>query len=518
MMFRGAILLSAACFVFACSALAGETCRVQVVCDKPQFVAGNDLRVLVFDRQFNAFRALRGHKWVFDDQGRCEVDLPPDRYRFETYSSDVERVVAVRCDPVDITHDATVSLRALDPVPLTFYADKDEVTIDVIAVRTAATEHVHNWRADGKPPSIVISPGETYSVGVLGRRDDNYYACWTKLRSEQRGRIVFDARRIYRAAFHWRDGSPLRDTSQPGRLGLFFPGTDWQIDVAPGAAPRLFTNRRFLEIAYSYPTTAGGRFYFERHGHILGADSTVEIGGPVSHYAWLAIHHRRIDTGYDDHLRSGAWLADPDDRMLDTAASNVPLTDRLVRVDGGELPANPLSDQAKAALGSLADNFRVEVAYQLDEPVEVMLQPRTTYQMRSQHFVMQAIPGWEWRCIAYLNKAERAYATLEPISAYPGSGTVNIGWLTNDHRARGGWHGKRTGKKNGHINMPFRTVRDQAGFFSPVSFLSHEVAHTYGYPHGDDMNRTVDEGHRRFLEFTWYVVDHPDYIPNPVPR
>jgi hypothetical protein len=139
--------------------------------------------------------------------------------------------------------------------------------------------------------------------------------------------------------------------------------------------------------------------------------------------------------------------------------------------------------------------------------------PEELTEMKSLHFVMQAVPGWDWRSRMYLLKAERAYDMLKPISAYPGSSRVQVGWLTNKHRARGGWNGKRKGKKRGFINMPFTKYNHGFDAFGHTSFLTHEVAHSFGYGHGKPMDEVVREAQRRFGEHRWFAADNPNYVP-----
>jgi hypothetical protein len=476
-------------------------------------VASAKLSVLKYDSGVRGLRAVSGIDAAFDAQGHCEVQLGPGQYVFEVLSDhDPDRIVALRTSPLTLNRGRKIDLVANQAVPLDVIAGRETVTLETVTIRSAALEGALVWNArNGKPPTLILSPTQNYRIGVLGHRDANRYAYWLNVRPEHITRLSLPVDQSLSATFAWRPASTARDESGQAFVALTFPDTVWRFEVLPDT--ELLTNRRYVEMAYSYPTPRGGRLAFHFQGYLLGKDTQLEIGGPVTPHAYVGVHRNYHDEKYDSRLAYEFWLADPGGQQVDFGASKIKFTKKLVRVDGQDLPPDPLTAGSLDNLRPLPDHFRVEAGYELDGPQQVALVPVEPVEMKSRHFVLQGVPGWEWRSRMYLLRAERAYDILGPISTYPASSHVNIGWLTNDHRARGGWKGKRNGAKRGFINMPFLRYRHCFDAFTHTNFLTHEVAHTYGYPHGEAMQAVQREGERRYREHRWFAADHPDYVP-----
>ncbi len=509
-------------FIVAVAMAAGESVQHQtftivVTHGGAEAVAGAKLRVLKHNPDIRGLRLVAGIDATFDEQGRCDVDLVPGRYAFEVLSEHHPgTIVALRTKMLELRRTRKIELIASQPMPLSVMAARKPVEPEVFMIRSAATEGALTWKAkegeSSQAPSLILSPNQRYKFGVLARQENQRFAYWLTLVSQSMKIITLPSDRALHASFPWRPGGVPRDESEPAHIALFFPDTTWRIELTPDI--QLVTNRRYVELAYSYPTPRGNRMYFHRHGYLLGKDTQIQIGGPITAHAYVAMHRSYHGEGYDNRLDYAAWLEDTGGHHLNHDQSKADFHSDLIRADGQPIPQNPLAAGALDPLRPLTEHFRVDVTYDLEAPVKETLVPAEPVELKTAHFVMQAVPGWEWRNRVYLLQAERAFELLKPISVYPASSQVKIGWLINKHRARGGWKGKRKGKKRGFINMPFYRYRQCVDVFAHTNFLTHEVAHTYGYPHGDAMNATVHEGERRFREFRWYAADHPEFVPD----
>ncbi len=489
-----------------------ETHAVVVVGGDVGDVAGAKLVVLKHTPEVNGLRKLNDLEPTFDAAGRCEVALPPGRYAFEVlHRPNPDTVVALRTGTTWLRRAKTVEIEANPAVPLRVTAEGAAVDVDVLSVRSAALEGALLCEAEGRTLSLVLSPRQRYQLGVLAHHDATRYAFWMPARTDKAHDLALPVERARRVTVAWRDGTTQRNETEPAHVAFFFPDSRLRVEVSPDL--ELLTNRRYVELTYSYPTHDGGRLYFHKHGYRLDRDTTAQIGGPLTAHAYVGVH-RHYNGEYDSRLAHEFWIDDPGGHTLDLKASKVQHTRKLVRVDGEPLPPNPLTPGSLDLLRPLSEHFRVEVSYTLGETVEASLVPEEPVEMKSRHFTMQAVPGWAWRSQMYLLRAERAYELLKPISVNPGSSQVRIGWLTNDHRARGGWRGKRVGAKRGFINMPFLRYRQCFDAFGHTNFLTHEVLHTYGYAHGDVMRAAQREGERRFREFRWHVADQPNFVPD----
>lgn len=486
---------------------------VTVTCKDAEAVVGAGLKVLKYHPETRGMRPVNGLDAVFDAEGQCGVDLVPGKYVFEVLSDHLPgTLVALRTKPLALNRGRTIEIESNEAVPLVVLAEGEPIAPGIVTIRSAGTEGALTWIAkDGAVPSIILSTNHRYKIGILGSRDTQRYAFWLTVRPEDMDPITLPMDKALEASFVWRPDNGARDESAPVYLAMFYPDTTWRIEVVPET--RLSTNRRYVEVAYSYQIPRGERMYFHRVGYLIGKSTQVELGGPITAHAYVAVHRTYAGKGYTSRLATEVWLADPGGHQLNPVESKAKLTKELVRNDGRPLPPTPLTPGSLDSLRPLANHFRLEVSYDIGQPIQLTLKPLEPVEMKSAHFVMQAVPGWEWRNKMYLLRAERAYDLLRPISATPASSRVTVGWLTNNHRARGGWKGKRRGNKRGFINMPMLRYRQCFDAFAHTNFLVHEVAHTYGYSHGEVMNAVVREGERRYRAHRWFAADNPNYVP-----
>ncbi|MEM7627757.1 MAG: hypothetical protein AAF333_19360 [Planctomycetota bacterium] len=490
-----------------------ETYVIALVGENLSEIAGAKLSVLNYVPEVNGLRALRNVNVVFDDQGRCKVALAPGRYVFEVLTQTRSgTLVALRTPPTTPRPGRAVELAANSPIPLEVLAGGHRIDLDFLTIRSIALEGALVWKATSGQPLVILSPNQRYKLGILGHHDTRRFAYWLSFRTGEMRAITLPANRSHRTKIRWRPETVLRDVGRAARVTLHYPDTVWDFEVVNET--ELLTNRRFVEMSYSYPTTDGRKITLYPKGYRVDRHKEIYLGGPLSEHAYVGVHRHYGGDRYERRLTGVFWLEDPGGHTVKISASKIKVEKRLVRVNGQALPPNPLAKDALNQLRPLSENLRLEVTYRLDGLRQVSLKPGEAEEVRSQYFVMQAVPGWEWRNKIYLARAERAYDMLRPITAYPGSSRIKIGWLTNRSRARGGWQGKRTGNKRGFINMPFIHYWTGVSLFTHTPFLTHEVAHTYGYSHGDAMSAVQREAERRYREFGWFVVDHPNYLPD----
>ncbi len=493
-----------------------ETYELFVSHAEPEAIAGAKLSVLSYNADINGFRTVGGIDAVFDQQARCNVNLPPGRYIFEVLSNhQPDTIVALRSNPMALRRGRKIEVIASQPVPLEVLVERKPVTLETVMVRSAATEGALKWQAkeDQQTLSLILTPNENYRLAIFANRENQRYAFWLKSRSQDLKTVTLPMDKARRLKFTWRDGGEPRDESKPAHVTLFFPDNTWRLALEPDL--EIYTNRRYMEMAYSYPTPRGTSMYFHQKGYLLEKDGTIEIGGPVKAYAFIAVQKTyQSHVRYEPMLYHHVWLADESQHQLNPVESKANLKSVLHRIDGKEVPSNPLPAGSLDNLRPLSEHFYVDISYDLGTPQQIELAPVEPVEVHSAHFVMPAVPGWEWRTKVYLLRAERAYQMLGPVSEFPASSNVIIGFMTDTSRARGGWKGKRRGSKRGHINMPFRHYVHGFDAFAHTKFLVHEVAHTYGYPHGEAMSATQHEAERRYHEHRWFAADNPDYIPS----
>ena len=112
---------------------------------------------------------------------------------------------------------------------------------------------------------------------------------------------------------------------------------------------------------------------------------------------------------------------------------------------------------------------------------------------------------------AYLAKTARS---IEASAAVRGkqiadSLRVRVGWRLNSGAVGGGFG----------ISMPLIGLAGDFSWYAHPWALTHELLHRFGYGHGWEMDHIQGLSQERFRQFQWYVVDHPEFVPDewPIP-
>jgi hypothetical protein len=59
-------------------------------------------------------------------------------------------------------------------------------------------------------------------------------------------------------------------------------------------------------------------------------------------------------------------------------------------------------------------------------------------------------------------------------------------------------------------SFPFGGYDCNSDPFNEPQFLGHELLHTFGYHHGDEMTRLQQLVEFKFALYRWYMLDHPE--------
>ena len=61
--------------------------------------------------------------------------------------------------------------------------------------------------------------------------------------------------------------------------------------------------------------------------------------------------------------------------------------------------------------------------------------------------------------------------------------------------------------------MPFHGYEEKNDPFAVTRFVPHEMLHTFGYHHSDEMYHLQKLVNAEFSRYRWFMVDHPEVAP-----
>jgi hypothetical protein len=249
-----------------------------------------------------------------------------------------------------------------------------------------------------------------------------------------------------------------------------------------------------------------------------------ELGGAeLTPHAFAT--HLWEDTG-KFHFTWRVGLVDSAGRNVDVYEKNSGVKWSLARVDGKPVPTGVVEEEQRRELGDLAQSLKATVEWNWGKPMTRTIAPQGFVEVRSAHFKLEAVPSWTWETRNYLSKMERYFEVERAATGRPGPASINIDWRMNTHNAKAIIGGAKGGGQWLWMSLPFRGYEDNHDPFPEPWFVGHEMLHTFGYNHGDEMARMQRTVEANFADHKWRMVDKPatelpieqgEFVPN-VPK
>ena len=453
-----------------------------------------------------AYALLPGQR-RFDTSGRCMVALEPGQYQFEVlYQTRTNTLVALKTDVLNISGPADVDLKVRRIEPKLYGPDHRPFLLDDLLVRSSWPNEAVSWKApddlNAAPPSLLLSEGQSYKIHAFGHAGSDYAAVWTTVALAGLPSITLEQDQWRTCAFHWMGGTP---SAKAKGVVLRFP--DGQLEIPEKA--RLFSNRRFFNVAYWLAFEGGRKALFQPRDYVLPetGDGTVALGGPLRPLASAQIFDDgNLHPEGAKHLWWEITLADPQNYLVDTAGSTIDWKPAVTSPDGRPITPAPLLPEDVERLGNLKDTLIAGASYRMDSPQHVAAHPDPFVSCHTDHFFSRVPPYHDWNTRAYLAKMERELEMIARARQQPLAPNLHFKlqfWLT-EGLAVGG---------NNSVSMPFSEYLDCRDWFSHPWAIAHEMLHNFGYGHSREMNRLDHDVQEQMARFQWYVADHPEYVP-----
>ena len=579
----GAILLwpVAICLTIVSAAKAAD---VILTCPDAKLVERQKVRVLKYvDPEVpkaSELELLGAIQPVFSE-GRCVFQLKPGAYRFDVlWKSPDGTIVALSTGRQHISGDANLTLKAQNPQPLHLSYKGTTIPIERTQVRVPGTMDL--VEIEGESPRVILSPEAPVKARIIAKKKGDlpvYAVIWADINGDNTRVEIADG---WHSVCKFRSLCTGRTTdaeatffAPEARRGMKAKGNDQVYEAFYGGEnpndllvvpldPNLtfLTNRRFVEMWYSYTNASGDRLSFTRRPVLLSPNQEIAWGGDLRLTA-----HARVMMTWIKGVRAIAWGADlinacghrlnlPEDAVGlpgDTATfpndSQIGWKVRLVRRDGapltlgrpGQTPKKndlgertdadnfqleeyfteqqypeaynrfPDKDAIKGVNADVSDLFDVAVSYKLNGKEVVRKIPCVPWvNYRSTHSEFEAPRGMNDVAFAQTDRIERTWFYG---SAYPQKNRLDL-ITTRWTGCR--WQGYSTGGAHSHVQLGTSTFRRRQSIYGADWGFSHEYLHSWGYDHGREHDDQIKRVDRCYRDHHIFLADHPEYEPEPV--
>ncbi len=512
----------------------GWGATVQIKCGDGRAVAGTEIMVFklgILDRHEQvAFVKKEGPL----DSASRGVQVAPGKYLFVVQGKNKDGdLVLLSSELTDVKVDTTILLAPLPPQVLSLSYQQSPVTITKASLRV---ERAPATNAIPVEPGarVILARGQTVWARVSAKNEGGaaplYAELWQKVAGGSLALNLENEDNCF-CRFNWLGDKQI--------TVLFYPPAEpdqpESCRVPVTRDTRYVTNRKFVELSYSYPIPEG-TLVVQRNNHILkGKTYTFELGGPfeLSGYARFALKGAPAPHS----LLWGVDLMNAQGDKVDTKASSIQWQATLGRRDGKPAPANPdhVTDaelkRVKPDFGGWGNGFQndiwrdwdetlaafeMDVSYQLNgQSVRQKVRPEPFVAWKSKHITMD-VPRY-WRAAnarAYMDKLERFYQ----YGVYLGvQGQVpDAIHIRSTAREDAGWSsfGKET-----QIQLALQHMRNTFDFYTSwyAIIQIHEFMHSFGHVHGAVMDKAIRSAYfDYYCNHGKYLVEHPEYLPEPM--
>lgn len=206
-------------------------------------------------------------------------------------------------------------------------------------------------------------------------------------------------------------------------------------------------------------------------------------------------------------------MLDPGGHVLDVSRSDCRVQTTAQLVNGQPVPFGPLDSVQKEQLGNPRDTVRIKIDWIWKEPQSRQLVPESFQEVCSQHFRIFAVPFWRYQTTLYLAQLERCWVANRAVTGRPGPNFTRVDWRHNSHDARALIGRAEGGQTDLWMSMPFVGYENCMNPYEETVFMKHEMLHTFGYGHGEEMDRMEQLAGVHYRLYRWYLVDNPQAPP-----
>lgn len=503
--------------------LHADAVTVQVQCSDSNAVAGTEIKIyklITVDRhEVTTFLKKEG---PLAQSGSRAVTVEPGKYFFIVMGKNTAgQNVFLSSDTKEIKDNTTITLSGAPPQTLSLSHENRKMQISRATIRADQMPS-----SDAMPLSVstpvIISAKQPLYVRVSAKsapEDPQVIAeLWEKVSKGSLSLSLANTNNSF-CRFSWIGDKKVT-------VNFYFPVDTLTFEATTNTL--FVTNRRFVEMNYSYPIPEGTLVTYRNNYVLQTKNNLLRLGGPFEPSGYA----RFMMKWGPNSLMWGVDLINAGGDMINPSASTINWKCKLARRDGKAIPqdteAVTLEDMKAVKPGftewgqfnysewkdwpeTLA-TFQMEIAYQMNGlSVTQTVYPEAFVPWKSAHITIEVPRRWKrGMASAYLDKMERMYTYGGYIGVSKPKGTY-IRW---SNQPTGGFS---TMAEYTDIQLAFVLMRNTMDFYTIDNMWIHvhEFMHTFGYVHGGPMDEAIGKGLKLFEDHRAWLEDHPDYMPEP---
>ncbi len=548
--------------------------QVKITCSKSGLVNGQKLYALHYPTKIVpkasevVLKNSKKSRFVFQNDS-CTVDVAPGTYQFVViFKKSEDTVVALTTGKQKIAANKTLKLEAQIAKPVKLLFKNKAIPIVKCQFRVPGTMAISEVKS--RSPKAILSPGQKMRARIIGKMEGRvpiHAAVWMDVDALNPNVEISSG---------WHSVCKFKHLGSVGQARnaeatFFMPearrnaknyekcyngeNKDDLLTVPMNAKTVFITNRKFVEMWYTYTTSAGEYLSFVRQPYLLTPKHTFEWGGALK----LTAHARFMMTwvkGYcaltwgthllnaKGHRVNTPWSApgQPGDSNFPKPAA-IAWKEKLMRSDGKPLVMGKLSKKGggertdsdafkleeylkggripglkfagkggiKGVNADCSDLFKIEVSYKLNgKKVKKVVYCDPWVRYKSTHNDFEAPLGMNAHAMAWSDRIERTWYYG---SAYPKRKKLNA-ITTRWTGCR--YQGYSVGGNHNHVQLGMTTFRRRSSIYGSDWGPAHEYMHSWGYPHGNAHNTQIRRVRGYYRDHHIYIADHPEYEPQPM--
>lgn len=506
-MFRRILLAAAVvCVLFGATTLAADMPAVAV--HLPDERSIDNAPLCVFKRRGDGWEPLPVVTIERKKDRDHVIRLPPGNYVAEVGASHAGGVTLLR-GRFTLPADKSLDLKALRIAARTPIGDVAGDVKQIAARRSGNGEFRWAEVQAGavNEPDFILSPGEPYLLSACGETDKVLTAIWKTVTPRDDTPLAFaDTEAKYELTVETgKTAAMLNDCF----VELRFPDAFFRFSKA-NTGRRFVTNRDRALVGYELKTTTGERLNFSRKGMIFTRKTKLTVGDKprAELFADGITPEIREDKLV---LRTQLFLLDRDGRTLDFGRSSFGYNEvlKLRTKQGREASFDP-----KAFTGGpfRPGDFLSRSTYRYGGKQSAGVRTAGGWIARSsKHFQLSAPAALTWRAQVFLQSLEQVLAINTRTTGRPPPTDFPVMWRVQDKVALSGIGGNTGSNDNIWLLFPVfmlegvEPLREPGWGDSPVAV--HEMLHSFGFNHSDEMSRLQTLGEAEFAALRWQAVD-----------
>lgn len=557
--------------------------NVELSCADAKLVEGRSVHLLRYVEpaipKASEFQLITNVRAKFAG-GKCRFRAVTGTYRFDVlFKRKDGSVVALSTGKQGISGDVKLELKTQEPRAISLSYKGTAIAIVRTQFRVPGTMVLEE--VEGPSPKAILSPGATFKARIIAMKHGTkpvHAVVWSDLDGSKPAVEVADAWHsvcTFKSLCTGKTADAKATFFLPeARRGMKRKGNNMRYErlyegqnpndllVVPMEPNLIFlTNRRFVEMWYSYRNAAGDTLRFMRRPVLLSSNHVIDWGGDLRLTA-----HARVMMTWIKNTRAISWGAHlinsgghrlnlPEDSVGlpgDTATfpgdTSIKWKQKLLRRDGKSLTlgipgrtakknnrgertdaddfqleeyltekqyAEAYNRLPKGAIkgvnADVSDLFKVKVSYRLNGS-KVVKEVRCTpwVRFKSTHVDFDAPRGMSDVALSAMDRIERTWFYG---SAHPKKKRLDR-ITTRWTGCR--WQGYSVGGSHSHVQLGMSTFRRRHSLYGADWGPAHEYMHSWGYSHGREHNRQVARLRNHYRDHHIFLADHPEYKPERV--